>query len=102
MDPVTCEVLPAVRELPDPESTGKEPATRIARIYPPQLVGGIALRVAHWQARSETEAAAELAVDAARANADFAEMFILERALDSSDGAVATAAESALSVSGSH
>ena len=71
---VLCEVLSAVRVLPDPEPRGKEPTARTARTQPPPLVGGITMRAADQPATAEVDAAAELAVDAARANADFAEM----------------------------
>ena len=63
-----------MRVLPDPEPRGKEPAARTSRTQPPPLVGGITMRAADRPAPAGVDAAAELAVDAARANADFAEM----------------------------
>ena len=75
-----CEVLSAPRPHLDPEPGGKEPASRAARMQLPPAA--LTMRAAARRTADEAEAAEK----AARANADFAEAFILQRALDSADG----------------
>ena len=93
----SAEVLSAPRPHLDPEPGGKEPAPRAARMQLPPAA--LTMRAAARRTADEAGATEK----ATRANADFAEAFILERALDSADGPAeggASAAESASSLEG--
>ena len=85
-------MLSAPRPHLDPEPGGKEPATRAARMQLPPAA--LTMRAAARRTAGEAEATEK----ATRANADFAEAFILERALDSTSMRGADSADPAESV----